>query len=593
MPGRGGIGTYTLTMAQALVGLGHDVAYVTTGDGTERVEGGVRIVALAHRWLPHAAAERVATAAAIARAVRRLRPDVIQASEWGAEAWWLARRRSAPLVTRLATPTYLVEELNRGTPDPASSLVRRMERFQALHSDALVAPSDALAERVAGAWGFSPGSVEIIPNPLDGDALRRAAAAPPPLPLPERFILFIGRLERRKGVTTLARALPAALEAHAGVHAVILGRDAGEKGGGVARELHALTARFTDRVHLVGELPRDRAMTIVGRAELVVLPSLWEAFGFVAAEAMALERPVVASAAGGFAEIVRHGESGWLVPPGDADALAAMLVEKLGRPDELARVARGGRRRSEDFEAATLAPRLVELYERLQSGGNFDASIYRGDYRRHFRPEERRGPFHRLYERKRNAVLEYFANGPKMRLVDVGCGPGRLTAPLAAWHEMTGCDISPAMLEEARALCPALRLVEADARRLPFADDEFDGALALDLLAHLPDLDAGLAELARVVRPGGPLIFDTSNAAPWWVPAYPSYVAWRPKRLLVTMRSRGVLPEWRSVVRHHRAAEVRRAIPAAGLRLERMQPFGPPWTAKWHLWYATKAPRDA
>jgi glycogen(starch) synthase len=496
-------------------------------------------------------------------------------------------------VTRLATPTYLVEELNRGVPDPASALVRRMERFQTLHSDAVVAPSHALAERVGRAWGFPPESVEVIPNPLDGAALRRAALEPSPVPLPERFILFIGRLERRKGVMTLARALPAVLEAHPGVHAVFLGRDAGPQAGDVARDLRDRTARFSERVHVLDELPRDAAMTIVARAELAVLPSLWEAFGFVAVEAMALERPVVASAAGGFAEIVRDGESGWLVPPGDSRALAATLIEKLGQPDELARIGRGGRERSEHFEAAAVALRLVDVYERLLEGrrreGTIDATIYRRDYRRHFRPEEPTGPFHRLYERKRDAVLEFFGTRRPMRLLDVGCGPGRLTAPLAARHQMTGCDISPAMLEEARGHCPeGVRLVEADARRLPFADGEFDGALALDLLAHLPDLDAGLAELARVVRPGGPLIFDTSNAAPWWVPAYPSYVAWRPKRLLVTMLSRGVLPEWRSVVRHHRAAEVEPAIAAAGLELDRKQAFGPPWTAKWHLWYATK-----
>jgi glycogen(starch) synthase len=593
VPSGGGIGTYTLTMAQALADLGHEVSYVTSGDGPERVTGGIRFVGLAHRWLPNRVAERVAMTATIARAVRRLRPDVIQAAEWDAEAWWLARRRPAPLVTRIATPTFLVEELNRGAPDPASGLVRRMERFQTLHSDALVAPSHALAERVARAWGFPPESVEVIPNPLDGAALRRAALEPSPVPLPERFIVFIGRLERRKGVMTLARALPAVLEAHPDTHAVLLGRDAGEQAGDVVRDLRDRTARFSDRVHLVDELPRDQAMTIVGRAELAVLPSLWEGFGFVAVEAMALGRPVVASAAGGLAEIVRDGESGWLVPPGDSDALAATLVDKLGRPDELARIARGGRERSEDYEAATLAPRLVELYERLaengRSAGSFDASIYLRDYRRHFRPEERKGPFHGLYERKRDAVLESFAARPPMRLLDVGCGPGRLTAPLAARHELTGCDISPAMLEEARLHCPeGVRLVEADARALPFADGEFDGALALDLLAHLPELDAGLAELARVVAPGGPLIFDTSNAAPWWVPAYPSYVAWRPRRLLATMRSSGVLPEWRAVVRHHRAAEVQRAIAATGLELERMQPFGPPWTAKWHLWYTTK-----
>ena len=592
---QGGVGTYTQTTAEALSRLGHETIVVTHGDGTEREERGVRVVGVRHRWLPNAAAERIATARRVARTVRRLEPDVIQAVEWNAEAWWLAHRSPAPLVTRLATPTYLVELLNAGASEPGSALVRRMEHYQALHSDALVAPSRALGERVAPSWGVPAESIEVIPNPLDGDAVRRAAARPPPIELPERYLVFIGRLERRKGIETLAQALPSVLEGHPDIHAVILGRDAGRQPGGYTGELRRLTRRFSERVHLLGELPREEAMTVVGRAEIVVLPSLWEAFGFVATEAMALGCPVVATSAGGFAEVVHDDKTGWLVPPGDATALAALLVEKLGRPDELARVARGGRERAEDFESDPIARRLVTLYQRLidsrPQGGSFDASIYRGAYRRYFRPEEQAGPFHRLYERKRAAVLDFFCAQPPMRLVDVGCGPGRLTAPLAARHEMTGCDISPEMLEEARRRCPpAVRLLEADARRLPFAAEEFDGLLALDLLAHLPDLDAGIAELSRIVRPGGPLVFDTSNAAPWWVPAYPAYVAWRPKRLLVTMRSGGVLPEWRSLVRHHKAADVRQVIAGAGLELARVERFGPPWTAKWHLWYATKPP---
>jgi glycogen synthase len=171
----------------------------------------------------------------------------------------------------------------------------------------------------------------------------------------------------------------------------------------------------------------------------------------------------------------------------------------------------------------------------------------------------------------------------------VGCGPGRLLAPLAGHHRVTGCDVSPEMLAEARRRCPpGVRLVRADARRLPFADGTFDALIALDLLAHLPHLADALRELARVVRAGGTLLFDSSNARPWWVLAYPAYVDWRPRRLVATMRRGGVLPEWSAIVRHHRAAEVRQAIAAAGLRVERVQRFGPPWTAKWHLWDTTK-----
>lgn len=218
----------------------------------------------------------------------------------------------------------------------------------------------------------------------------------------------------------------------------------------------------------------------------------------------------------------------------------------------------------------------------------FDSSIYRLGYRRYFRPDERTNPFQALYAAKRAAVLDYFAGLEPRRILDVGGGYGRLAGPLAERHEVTLCDISREMLDEAGARWSGLTLVEADATQLPFDDGAFDAVLALDLLTHLPSLEAGVRELARVARPGADVVFDTSNASPWWVPAYPSYVGWRPWRLARTMAGGGVLPEWRDTVRHDRESDVRRAIAPAGLTLERLQGFGPPWTAKWQLWWATR-----
>jgi glycogen(starch) synthase len=581
----GGIGTNTEITARALAERGHEVHVLTRGDGSFLSVDGVTVHRLHHRWVPHVAAARLLALRGIAAAVRRLRADVVQAAEWEGEAWWLARFGRVPVVTRLATPTYLLEELNYGGEREESSFVRRLEREQAQRSAAVYAPTRAIADRVGGDWGLQ--AVELIPNPVDVAAVRaQAAAAAPPLELPERFVCFFGRLERRKGIEPLAEALAAVLPRRPGVQAVLIGRDPGDEDGRLMARVEERLAPVRDRVHLTGELPREQALAIVARAEVVVIPSLWESFGYVCVESMALGRPVIAAAAGGLADIVEDGRSGRLVPPGDGAALAGALDEWLADSEARARVGPQAAKRAEAFATERVVGRIEELLQRA-ADARVSASLYRRGYRRYFRPDER-GPFRRLYAHKRDAVLAHFAAKPRLRIVDVGGGYGRLAGPLSARHEVTLVDVSPEMLEEARRRWPGVRLVEADARELPFSDAEFDAALALDLTPHLPELEPGLRELARIVRPGGEVVVDTSNASPWWVPAYPRYVNWKPKRLLQTMRARGVLPEWRELVRHHTPEEARAGLRAAGLRLQRSQCFGPPWSAKWHLWWTVK-----
>jgi glycogen(starch) synthase len=340
---------------------------------------------------------------------------------------------------------------------------------------------------------------------------------------------------------------------------------------------------------MLGELRRRDALAVVARSELVVLPSLWESFGYVAVESMALGRPVIATHVGGFPEFIEDGRTGWLVPPDDADALADSIQARLADPDGSRSIGAAASTASERFDIEEIVDDLVALYERaldLGRSDGFDASVYRKGYRRYFNPDERSEPFHHLYERKRDAVLRGFAGSERLKLVDVGGGYGRLAAPLAEAHDVTLVDVSPEMLEQARETCPAgVELVLADARELPFADASFDGVLALDLLTHLPDLDAGLAELKRIARPGARIVFDTTNSVPLWVLRYPAYTNWRPKRMLITLLSGGVLPEWRRIVSHHRDREVRAAIAAAGLELERRESFGPFLAPKWHLWW--------
>jgi SAM-dependent methyltransferase len=157
--------------------------------------------------------------------------------------------------------------------------------------------------------------------------------------------------------------------------------------------------------------------------------------------------------------------------------------------------------------------------------------------------------------RGRRAVIDAVLNGlqlaPGARILDAGCGSGRNMVELARRGTVTGIELASQSLEVARARGAGAVLPGSLDERLPFDDGAFDLAVALDVLEHLADDGAALAELARVVAPGG--------------------------RVLVTVPQYGWLWGEHDVLAHHhrrysRSVLVDRAA-AAGLRPERVTAF--------------------
>ncbi|HET6279098.1 MAG TPA: glycosyltransferase family 4 protein, partial [Candidatus Polarisedimenticolia bacterium] len=113
--------------------------------------------------------------------------------------------------------------------------------------------------------------------------------------------------------------------------------------------------------------------------DLFVQPSLWEGFGVTLLEAMAAGLPIVASRVGGIPEIVRDGETGCLVPPGDADALAEECLRLLHHPDLAARMGDAGRTRLEEqFGIDRLVGETATLYRELLARRRGEASATGG-----------------------------------------------------------------------------------------------------------------------------------------------------------------------------------------------------------------------
>jgi demethylmenaquinone methyltransferase / 2-methoxy-6-polyprenyl-1,4-benzoquinol methylase len=112
-----------------------------------------------------------------------------------------------------------------------------------------------------------------------------------------------------------------------------------------------------------------------------------------------------------------------------------------------------------------------------------------------------------MHHRWRERAAELANVGPGSTALDVATGTGDLAIALARrGAEVTGSDFAPAMLEIARRKAPGLRFEEGDALDLSYPDDSFDAATVGFGARNFADLDRGLAEMARVVRPGGRVV---------------------------------------------------------------------------------------
>jgi glycosyltransferase involved in cell wall biosynthesis len=191
-------------------------------------------------------------------------------------------------------------------------------------------PSTWLSE-LAVSWGVDAARVSVLPNP---------APVLPVLPPREELrasfgmngatLAFAGRL-------TAQKALEVALEALARVDDVAL-LIAGE--GDRRGPLEAKTAELGlgSRVRFLGAVPRERIVELFRAADATVLSSSWENFPHTVVESLAAGTPVLATATGGVAEVVRDGVNGLLVPSGDPEALAAAIRRYLGDEELRARL---------------------------------------------------------------------------------------------------------------------------------------------------------------------------------------------------------------------------------------------------------------
>jgi glycosyltransferase involved in cell wall biosynthesis len=245
--------------------------------------------------------------------------------------------------------------------------VRLLHRWLWRQTDAGIAISGAIRQFSISVEGAAPDRIHTVHYGLDQasiqappDARDRLRAA---LNLPADALLIgsVCRLIEQKGLIFGLQGFAQIADHFPSAHFVIAGD------GPLRADLEAVaqSLKLADRVHFLGW--RSDAHAIFAALDLLLAPSLWEGFGLVFLEAMALGLPILSTCVSAIPEVVIDGETGWLVPPRDPDAIAAALREALSDPALLRARGYHGRQRLEtEFSVQAMVDHTLAVYRSLE-----------------------------------------------------------------------------------------------------------------------------------------------------------------------------------------------------------------------------------
>ncbi|RME62284.1 MAG: glycosyltransferase family 1 protein [Caldilineae bacterium] len=198
-------------------------------------------------------------------------------------------------------------------------------------------------------------------------------------------ILYVGRLEKRKGVQALFEAIPLVVQRHPNVRFVLAGEDNSLHDGFRQATGQDYPTYFREKypdvqaqVSFLGRVSDEKLTELYGACDVFVAPSLYESFGLIYLEAMNYAKPVIGCQAGGIPEVVNHGVTGLLVEPDAHRPLAEALITLVESPQRRYEMGQAGRER------------LLRSFTHLQMAQGF-ARVYRAIIHAHQQHQAKEG----------------------------------------------------------------------------------------------------------------------------------------------------------------------------------------------------------
>ncbi|MEM1964315.1 MAG: glycosyltransferase [Candidatus Caldarchaeum sp.] len=345
-PGKDGIGRLVHAYMEGLSSRGHDVHVIARSDDVEKVSllenGKIHWITYELTRYPsfsnlpkshHILNYSHAVYTKVKQLVESEGIELLITPLWLTEGLVTAVSGIVPVITVVETSAKKLGLIHKQKSQD-ESIIEEMEQLLLERANSILCISKAAKQMAQELYTLGDEKIEVIypgislPEVLE-QPTNNSVSRPP-------TILYVGRLERRKGILELLQAIPKVLALVPEAKFVIVGHDNSQNDG-----FHASTGltyeeffsknypHLAKQVQFLGHVEEAKLDQLYRQCDIFVAPSLFESFGFVFIEAMSRGKPVISCAAGAIPEVIENGISGMLVEPGKSEALAEAIVELL------------------------------------------------------------------------------------------------------------------------------------------------------------------------------------------------------------------------------------------------------------------------
>ncbi len=376
----GGLANYVHRVAKALVSFGHEVQIITLSeiDQAEFEHQGVMVhrvtVGKLHKWLNRLTRYRLSSTTKFfefsfqaARKLRQLHEqkpfDILQFPNSRACGLCSKLLLHIPQVTRISCYRPVWNEQAGVKRNLDAKATEWLEWLQLRLSQHTYAPSYTLQKMLAQDAQIS--NVKVIRTPFYLETEDLDSSIYDACLKDKQYLLFFGRFQLHKGFHILAQALPQVLEKHPDCHAAFVGLDMPSSLGSSMKEYAlSLCGKHAERLTFIGQTPHTQLYPIIAGAKLVVLPSLIDNLPNACLEAMALGKPVVGTIGASFDELITDGETGFLIPADNVEALATKINEAWENP-KLNEIGQGAKHKMQEFGIERTVQELLHYYQNI------------------------------------------------------------------------------------------------------------------------------------------------------------------------------------------------------------------------------------